>query len=122
MVRVETATDRRAGVTFVTAAVTNTRSTPQTVRMRASVDGPMWEPQSGSGRSPEWGEETWEATVLPGQTRGTGFATPVEPTEPAIELVSVTRQEGGDAATRQAAVLAELDDWSPPSEIMTDER
>lgn len=122
MVRVETATDRRAGVTFVTAQITNTRSTPQTVRMRASVDGPMWQPRSAGGTSPEWGEEAWEATILPGQTRGLGFATPVEPTDSMTKLVSVTRQEGVDTATREEAVLAELDDWSPPSDIMTEER
>jgi len=122
MVRVETSTDRRAGVTFVTASVTNTRSTPQTVRMRANVDGPMWEPQSGSGRSPEWGEQTWETTILPGQTRGMGYATPVEPTDSMLKLVSVTRQEDGGRATPKADVLAELDEWSPPSDIMTEEQ
>ncbi len=120
MVRVETSTDRRAGVTFVTARVTKTRSTPQTVRMRANVDGPMWEPRSGSGRSPERGEETCETTILSGQTRSMGFGTPVGPTDSMTTLVSVTRGEDAGTATREKAVLAELDEWSPPSDITTE--
>jgi len=122
MVRVETSTNRRAGVTFVTARVTNTRSTPQTVRMRSDVDGPMSQPRTGDGLSPEWTEDTWQATILPGQTRGMGFATPVEPAGSPTEIVSVSRMENYEQATRNEEVLAELDEWSPPSGILTDDQ
>lgn len=122
MVEVETAVERRRGITFVTAKVTNTRSTPQRVRLESTLDGPTWPPKRGEVRSPEWVEDTWDATVLPGQTRGTGFASPAEPTDSPVTLVSVSRASDDESAPSEEDVIADLDEWSPPTHVLLDGR
>lgn len=110
---------RRAGVTFVSATVANDRSTPQVVRLRSRIDGPTWSPGLDDRTAPEWSGDVWEATVQPGRRRGVGFASPGEPVENPLEVVSVTRAEDGRAGTEE--VLADLDAWSPPSDLLAED-
>lgn len=120
MVEVDTTVERRCGVTFVAAKVRNTRSTPQRVRVASTLDGPVWPPNDAESQSPEWVDGTWQSTILPGQTRGMGFASPAEPTESPASIVSVSRATGETTDESDEDVLAELDDWSPPSDILLD--
>jgi len=121
MVEVETDVERRNGVTFVRATVRNTRSTPQTVRLVNRLDGPTWQPRFGAVTAPEWQDDTWERTVKPGQTLGVGYASPADPSDPPLEAVSVSREEGEQTeSTRE--VLASLDDWSPPNDALSLDR
>ncbi|AQL42157.1 hypothetical protein BV210_05275 [Halorientalis sp. IM1011] len=110
---------RRDGVTFVSATVTNDRSTPQVVRLRSRIDGPTWSPGLGDRPAPEWSGDVWEATVGPGRRRGIGFASPGEPVDEPLEVVSVTRAEDDRAETEE--VLADLDAWSPPSDLLAED-
>jgi len=125
MVTVETDTDRRDGVTLVTARVRNTLGTPQTVRLVNRLDGPVWPPRFGDVTAPEWTDGTWEGTLRPGQCLGVGYATPAppfdDPDETPLEVASSTRSTG-DESVDSREVLASLDDWSPPSDTVFSDR
>lgn len=118
MVDVDTDVARRNGVTFVRAVVTNERETPQRVRLRNRLDGPVWPPRFGAVTAPEWDGATWETVVEPGQRLGVGYACPAEPDSggEALELVSASRS-GADRSTEPAEVLASLDEWAPERSI-----
>ena len=118
MVEFEWETDEREGVTFVAAIVTNTRSTPQRVRVESRLEGPTWPPQRHRVVAPEWSEEGWEATVEPGRRRGLGFATPTPSPEPPIEITEVTRTSDATETTPKE-VLASLEAWSPTVGVLT---
>ncbi|MBZ6493611.1 hypothetical protein [Natrinema longum] len=121
MVTLETNSERTNGITMVRVTVTNTRSTPQTVRLQLLLDGPVWPPRHDGLVDPHWNDDDrWEATVRPGRCRGIGFASPAEPTDPLVEVVSSERHEG--EKTRPAAVLGELDRWQPTNEVLEHER
>lgn len=119
MVEIDATTDRRGDVTFVTAAITNTQSTAQRVRLRSTLSGPTWPPRRGSVTVPEWDDDAWEATVPPGTCVGVGFATPAEPSESPIELVSVDRATDDDDLSDSRDVLTMLDDWTPPRSALS---
>lgn len=117
MADLETDFHRERGVTFVRAVVTNTQTTRQHVRVRNCLDGPTWPPRDGRVPVPEWRGDTWERTLEPDQTVGFGFVTPVEPTGEILEVVSEKRAVPDAGTTSTRAVVAELDEWSPPSEL-----
>lgn len=119
MVEIDCEQARREGVTFVTATVTNTRTTPQTVRLESRLDGPTWPPRRDGVTAPEWGGNVWKATVEPGHCRGVGFASPATPTEPPLEILEVARVSD-DTATPDE-VLAALEGWAPTSDVLTPE-
>ncbi|QLH80148.1 hypothetical protein [Halosimplex pelagicum] len=112
-------TVERNGVTFVTATVSHDRGTAQVVRLENRLDGPVWPPRVGDQTAPAWTDGTWEARVGPDQALGVGYATPAPPLEDGapLSVVSVTRAGGTDGADPEA-VLASLDDWSPPSDAL----
>lgn len=115
----ETRRDVQAGVTFVTATVRNTQTTPQRVRLESQLDGPTWPPRRNGVTAPAWTDRCWEATIDPGRTRGIGFASPAVPTEPAIELLEQSRAADDEGCPTD--VLAGLDEWEPPSDVLTPE-
>lgn len=112
MVQVETDCRRAGEITLVKAAVTNTRSTPQTVRLESTLDGPTWPPVRNGTVRPEWNNGVWEATIDAGETVGLGFATSAEPQTPAMEVASLKRVDPklGTDLNR----ITVLSDWSPP--------
>lgn len=118
MVTVETNVDRTSGITTVRVTVTNTRSTPQTVRLQSLLDGPIWPPQRDGVVDPRWDDDGWEATVRPSRCRGVGFASPAPPTDPLVEVVSSERREADEPPQSDATVLAELDDWRPTNDVL----
>lgn len=117
----ETTVERRNGVTLVQVLVRNSLSTRQTVRLRNRIDGPTWPPRRSDDVVPEWRGDTWEGTLEPGECRGVGFATPAEPVDPPVELVSSTRARS-DGPANTDKLLASLDGWAPPSRILDCER
>lgn len=119
MAEVEAEFHRRDGLTFVQATVTNSRTTRQWIRVESRLDGPIWPPDRGTAATPEWTGESWEATLEPGQTVGLGFATPAEPTEPVVEVASTRRATDDTDRERTRDVMAKLDDWSPPSDLLS---
>ncbi|MCU4751638.1 hypothetical protein OB919_06540 [Halobacteria archaeon AArc-curdl1] len=124
MVEVDSSTAYADGVAFVTVTVRNPQTTAQRVCLRISV--PTWAPQRGGLSAPAWNGDTWEAVVGPGRCRGLGFASPVEKSEclgNPVEVVSVDRARDVEAATAQPeAILADLDAWSPTTDIVTRNR
>ncbi|WP_081661630.1 DUF7857 domain-containing protein [Halopiger djelfimassiliensis] len=118
MVSVETNAERTRGITTVRVVVANTHSTPQTVRLRCCLDGPVWPPQRDGVIDPRWDDGIWETTIRPGRRRGVGFASPEPPTEPLVEVVSSERHRSDDSVTSPSEVLADLDGWCPTSEVL----
>lgn len=121
MITVETTAERSNGVTTVRILLTNAHSTPQVVRLEDRVDGPVWLPRRDGVVDPCWTDGVWEATIRPGRSRGIGFASPVSPSDPLVEIVSSDRHDGGDAVRSPAAVLSDLEDWRPPSTVLEGE-
>ncbi|SDQ18558.1 DUF7857 domain-containing protein [Natronobacterium texcoconense] len=120
MIDIETETERRHGVTFVNAAVTNERSTPQLILLEPRVDGQIWSPRPGTATAAEWTDGSWSGVVEPGRTRGLGFATPESPTDRPLEFVSATRVSS-DEVSRPERRLATLEGWSPTSAVLARE-
>ena len=121
MVEVETNAERTRGVTRIAVVVTNTQSTPQTVRLRSLLDGPVWPPRRDGVVDPRWNDGVWETTVRPDRSRGIGFASPAPPVDPAVEVVSSDRRVAVDDRTPET-VLASLDDWRPTNEVLERDR
>ncbi len=121
MVEVEATCDRRGDVTLVRGLVTNTRSTPQRIRLRSRLEGPVWTPDGTTIAVPAWDadEGSWAATVRPGRTRGLGFASPAPPVETPIELVGARRTDDEPATSRTA--VDDLEAWAPPSDVLSRE-
>ncbi|AFZ72557.1 DUF7857 domain-containing protein [Natronobacterium gregoryi] len=117
MIGLETETDRRYGVTFVTATVTNERTTSQLICLEPRIDGPIWVPRPGTATATEWVGEMWSGVVNPGRTRGVGFATSVAPPEQPLECISATRASGSELAEPKRR-LAALEDWAPPGTVL----
>lgn len=120
MVEMSSSTKRQNGVTLVRATVRNTKTTTQRVSARSRVDGPTWLPEHNGVPSPEWTKETWTAVLDPGEVRGFGFATPAEPTDTPVEIVSVSRSEETEPDNED--IIASLEDWSPPNTTTTEKR
>lgn len=117
MVEVDASVEHTDGVTLVRATVTNTRGTPQMVRLESRLDGPIWPPRDGGFTAPEWDGDRWERGLTPGESVGLGFASPADPVEPPLEIVDVERTPPEEFRTA-ADVLAELDDALPPRDIL----
>lgn len=123
MIDIQTDCVRRDGVTFVQAALTNARSTPQLVTLESALDGPVWAPTSGPLVDPHWEDERWKGVVPAGSTRGVGFATPADPEDPAAEVRAVRRAtRDDDEATDAESVLAGLEPSAPPVDALPGER
>ncbi|QSG13169.1 Uncharacterized protein HSBGL_2772 [Halapricum desulfuricans] len=123
MVSIESDASRRDGVTLVSVRVSNTRRTPQRVTLRSTLEGPIWPPRTGVVDTPDWDDDTWTGTILPGRTRGVGFTSPVAlPDVPGHRPVEVTatRRVGVDE-TDPEAVVAKLGGWEPPAELFGEE-
>lgn len=117
MVKLETECERTDEVTFVRATVTNTRSTAQIVRVKSQLDGPTWPPSRDGFPAPEWDGDCWEKGLLPGRSRGFGFASPAEPVEEPLEIISIERASPDDLETVDE-VLAELESPFPPRDVL----
>lgn len=121
MVELDTSVERTDGVTLVRATVTNTRGTPQMVRVESQLDGPTWPPRREGFTAPEWDGNCWERGIMPGQCLGFGFASPAEPVDPPLEIVEVERTPP-EAFQTVDHVLADLDDALPPRDIIGEQR
>lgn len=120
MVEVDATAERVDDVTFVQATVTNTRGTPQSVRVESTLEGDIWVPHRGDFPAPEWDGNCWEKGILPGETCGFGFASAADPVEPPVEIVSVERVSAENLETVEE-VLASLDDAVPPRRVVEEE-
>ena len=121
MVELEWDTERRGGATFVAATVTNTRTTPQTVRLESRLDGPIRPPRRDGTTDPAWTDGGWLGTIDPGRQRGVGFASPAAATDPPLAIVETARADDtGEPSTNRA--LADLEAWSPTIDACTRQR
>lgn len=114
----ETETERREGVTLVSATVENALTTTQVVRLEHRLDGPVWPPAERGITEPEWEGETWRMTLPPGRSRGLGFASPADPVDPPLVVETARRATAADDGRPPGSVLAELDDWKPPRSVV----
>lgn len=122
MIELDADCERRSGVTYVRARLTNGRGTPQEVRLRPTLDGPVWAPVSGPVVSPEWNDGTWSGVLAPGETRGVGFATPAEPVDDPLEVAAVDRASETDDGSDADRVLTELEASAPPTDAIPRDR
>lgn len=125
MVALDSTADRIADVTVVRVLCTNTRSTPQRIRLENALEGPTWPPRRDGIVDPRWNGDCWEGVVHPGRTVGIGFATPTPPEPPLVAVVSSDRVDP-DAATGIESTaddrLAELDGWRPTAAVLEGDR
>lgn len=123
MVNIESGFEREEGVTFVRVTIENTRRTPQQVRLKSTLDGPVWAPGNPLVGAPEWEDRTWEGTIFPGRSRGVGFASPAAPPERAgadpVDVID-TKRVTTEEATDPRQVIAKLESWTPPSDAFAD--
>jgi hypothetical protein len=80
-------------VTFIEAFVTADR--PHRIRIERCFEGPIFPPRSNGDPVAGWDERGVTRNIEPGTTPF-GFATPVVPEEPAVELVEVEPLVVGD--------------------------
>lgn len=121
MIHLDADCTSRDDVTYVRARVTNERGTPQAVRLRSRLDGPVWAPTAGPVTSPEWADSEWEGVLEAGQTRGVGFASSAPPIDDPIELVAVERATEADDDPDPTDVLSGLESSAPPSDVISHE-
>lgn len=119
MVELDTDIERVDGLTFVRATVHNTRGTDQIIRVKSRLDGPVWPPRVGDVPKPEWQGDSWISHVPSGRIRGFGFATPADPVDPPVAIADAERAPSEEYETIDQ-VIADLDGWSPPSNVMGD--
>lgn len=120
MVTIESAAERRDGVTLVTATVAGAAA-PTRVTLESRLDGPVWPPRRQGEPEAGWTDAGFEG-VVPAEGRlAIGFASPAEPVDPPLELVATERAEEptGDMDT-PAAVVRGLGDPTPPALIDVD--
>ena len=117
MVDISTRTDRRDGVTFVNATVTNDRTTPQDVQFRSTLT-PVWPPRRNGVVVPEWDGPRWEGRLEPESKRGIGFASPAAPTDEPIKFVEARRTDDR-TKTDTRSVLSRLERATPPKETVS---
>ncbi|AEH37408.1 DUF7857 domain-containing protein [Halopiger xanaduensis] len=122
MVTIDATCERTNGVTRVRIVVANTRATPQRVRLRCRLEGPLWIPRRDGIADPRWDGDCWTETIRPDRRRGIGVASPAPPTEPLVEVVSSERCESDTIGRSDDVALAELDDWQPTREVLGLER
>lgn len=122
MVTVDATTERTNGITRVQIVVANTRATPQRVRLRCRLEGPLWIPRRDGVADPRWNGDCWTATIRPNRRRGVGVASPAPPTDPLVEVVSSERCESDAGSRSDDVALAELDDWQPTRGVLGLER
>lgn len=115
MIDLETSCRRDGAITRVRVTVHNGRTTPQRVELESTLDGPVWAPESGPIPTPEWDGDTWTGVVGPGTSRGLGFATPAEPVEEPLRIVSVERATEDPADGDR--VILDLDEAAPPASV-----
>lgn len=120
MVELRTKTRREDGVTFVAVVVTNSRRTAQRIRLESQLDGPMWPPTEGRRPLPAWDGDRWEARLPAGSSRGIGFASPAPPADPPMELVDIERADSEEETHDE--VIASLDEWTPPADVLGGKR
>ncbi|WP_459887126.1 DUF7857 domain-containing protein [Halostagnicola bangensis] len=117
MVDISTRIDRRDGVTFVSATVTNDRTTPQLVRFQSTIE-PVWPPRRNGVVAPEWDGPRWEGRLEPESQRGVGFASPETVIDEPLESVESRRADGRtELKTRE--VLSSLSRSKPPKGVLS---
>lgn len=119
MTTVESRATRRNGVTLVRVTLTNDQSTPQRISLRHCVDGEVWTPRAGADSRVGWTSDTWEGIVAPAESRGLGFATPVDANAPFVEVV-YSERVAADTPPGPEKTLDSLEHWSPPNNVLFD--
>ncbi|SFS39660.1 DUF7857 domain-containing protein [Halostagnicola kamekurae] len=115
MVDIAASTERRDGVTFVSAILTNDRTTPQRVRLESTLE-PVWPPRRNGVVVPEWDGERWQGRLEPDSRRGIGFASPAATTDEPLRFVGAKR--AADRARIDTQVIrSSLERWEPPAEV-----
>lgn len=131
MVSVSTTTDRRDGVTLVTARLEGA-GVAQRVRLRNQLEGPVWPPRRNGVPEGGWTEGCYEAVVPADETVAVGYASPAPPTDDPLEIAEQTIVDDYDHPEVAAAVddadhdktvtpadaLRKLGDPSPPRDAI----
>ena len=126
VVRAETETRRREGVTFVEATLTHDGPDPRVVRLRSRLDGPVWPPRRRGVPAAGWDPEAGvvQVRLAPGERVGVGFASPAPPVDPPVEVASTHRADDdgratdGGIADSAAGVVRTLGDPTPPADAV----
>lgn len=113
MVDVDATCERHDTTTLVRGLVTNTRSTPQRVRLRSRLEGPTLAPKRADR---EWDGDVWTGIVRPGRTRGIGFASPAPPVDTPVAVVDTRRAD--DESIDRLEFDTDFEAWKPTAEVV----
>ena len=122
MVTISSTAERRDGVTLVTATVAPdpAQSSPVRVRVEPRLDGPIWPPRRQGHPAAGWDADGFEGTVPVDGRLPIGFASPVEPVDPPLQVTTVepaAAREGEKGMASAEAIVRGLGDPRPPSLI-----
>ncbi len=112
MVSLQSYTSRVGDVTLVEVLVT--AETPTRIQLHNRLDGPVWPPRRQGVPVEGWDADGFEGTV--DERLVCGYATPAEPTESPVEIVSaepIAETASGDEPTPEELVRS-LGDARPP--------
>lgn len=119
MVSLTCATDRRDGVTLVTARLAGSGGS-QRVRLANRLDGPVWPPRRHGVPEAGWDEECFETVVPAGAAVAVGYASPAPPTDSPLAVVEreAVEESASEESATPADALRELGDPSPPRDAI----
>ncbi|WP_336035992.1 hypothetical protein [Halobacterium yunchengense] len=112
----ETATERRRGVTLVSARLHNDAEHAVRVRVADRCGGSVWPPREDGLPAPGWDDGGWEGVLGAGETHPLGYATAARPPAPPVEVAWTERAAEGEPSP--AAALADLGDPRPPRDAV----
>ena len=118
MVTVDASTERRDGVTLVTVAVANERTTRQRAVLRVDAET-VWPPRRQGVPEHDWDGTEVCVRLDPGERRGLGFATPDAVGESPVTLHSTDRAENDPGPMADTdGVIRTLGDARPPRDAV----
>jgi len=112
-------TETAGGVTFVSVIVANQTATPRRFRIENRLDGPLWAPRVQGVLAAGWDESGFEGVVAANATRALGYASPADPVDPPVELVSTdAADDSTDPLPGATDIVRSLGDPRPPADVV----
>ncbi len=124
--------EQDGGVSLVRCRVHNDEAVPRRIRLDSRLDGPVLPPRRAGVPEAGWDAGGVVVRLGPGASRAVGFAVPAEPTEPPVEVGSVTSDresvQGSDEGDPFSGARSEtpvldavrtLGDHRPPRDAVT---
>ncbi|MFC7185464.1 hypothetical protein [Halorubrum yunnanense] len=125
--------DRAGDASLVRCRVRNDDAAPRRVRVESRFDAPVLPPRRAGTPVDGWDESGVTLRVDPDERQGFGFAVPVSPVDPPVEIADVAPidpgeriadpdEDGGTAGSTAADALRELAEHRPPRAAVDGDR